>query len=376
MVKVIKDTADFLRHFWQRHERHASSVALLVGFIIDYFTLTRIDGLFDNLVLIFYLTVIALGIIFMHFYYSARRMRMAPVGSMLERFFGFIKTFAPVVIQFAVGGVMSGLVVFYSRSTTLGGSWPFLLLLVGFMIGNEFLQARYQRLTFQISVWYFVLLSYLIFAVPMVIGEIGTSIFILSGLISLVIVAVFVRIISRIVPERYERSGGWIMVSIGSILIAVNALYFYNIIPPVPLALKHADVYHSVVRTGATYTVKEEPDAWYEWFMWRDTFHATSPDRVFAYSAIFAPRGLTTDVTHTWQKYNEVTEAWDTVSTIPLPVVGGREGGFRGFTYTDRISPGAWRVNIRTQSGALIGRIGFDVETVPRAVETETVILE
>lgn len=364
------------KELWTKYESKISSFALGIGFIIDYLTLTRIDQLFDNLVLISYLILIAIGIILVHFYHSVVRMKIAPAGSKREQWFLWLRTFSPVVIQFAVGGMMSGLVVFYSRSASLGGTWPFLLLLVGFMIGNEFLKERYMRLTFQIAVWYFVLLSYLLFVIPMLAGQIGTVIFIISGIVSLFVVTLFVRIIALLCPDKYLLSKKYIVLSVGGIFIAVHILYFLNIIPPLPLSLKDADVYFSVVRDGDTYVVEQEIGRWYDSFIPGHTIHVLPPQRVYVYSAIFAPRGLRASVIHVWKKYDEGEHKWVTISRIPFNVYGGRAGGFRGYTFSDNISEGKWRVDMTTEKGSLIGRLSFSVTFVDQKRELETIILK
>ena len=365
-----------IRQFWQKYEGRLSSFALVIGFIIDYLTLTRIDQLFDNLVLISYLIIIALGIIFVHFYHSIIRMKLAPAGSARERWFLWVRTFSPVVIQFAVGGMMSGLVVFYSRSTSLGGSWPFLLLLVVFMVGNEFLKERYMRLTFQITVWYFVLLSYLLFAIPMLARQIGTTIFLISGLSSLLIVAIFVRIIALISPDKYLLSRKYIIMSILGVLVGINILYFLNIIPPLPLSLKHADVYHSVVREDGSYIVKDEIGKWYDILIPGDTVHIVTGERLYVYSAIFAPKGLNTKVIHVWETYNEDDGKWITISRVPFSVSGGRVGGFRGYSFSDSVKEGKWRVDMTTEKGLIIGRINFYVSIVDTKMKLRTQVLD
>jgi len=364
------------KELWMRYESRLSSFALGIGFIIDYLTLTRIDQLFDNLVLISYLTLIAVGIVLVNFYHSVVRMKIAPAGSKREAWFLWLRTFSPVVIQFAVGGMMSGLVVFYSRSASLGGTWPFLLLLVGFMIGNEFLKERYMRLTFQISVWYFVLLSYLLFAIPMLAGQIGTVIFFISGITSLLIIALFIRIIALLCPDKYVLSKKYIVLSVGGIYCAVTLLYFFNIIPPLPLSLKDADVYYSVVREGDTYRAEKEQGSWYDPLIPGHTVHIEPGQRIYVYSAIFAPRGLTTRVVHVWKRYDESKKRWITQSRIPFSVYGGRAGGFRGYTFSDSTSEGKWRVDMTTEKGALIGRLTFTLEYAKQPVEIENVVLE
>lgn len=374
-MKSFLKVKKFSQRWWEIHARHFGTIAFVGGFIIDYLTLTRIDQFFDNFVLIAYLTLVALGIVFVHFYNSKLRNSIAPTGSLREKPFLWVHTFAPIIIPFAVGGIMSGLLVFYSRSATLAGSWPFMLILLGMIAINELLKEGYARFTFQVSMWYFALLLYLLFAIPMLFGAIGVGPFLVSGVASLAIVAGFIRFLKSLSPWQYALSRKGIFRSILGIYVLVNVMYFFNIIPPVPLSLKDTGVYHHVVRSGNEYVAQGEIGEWYDMFLLKDTFHAVAGDRVYVYSAIFAPRGLSARVVHKWSKYDEVKEKWVVTGLIPFSVSGGRDGGFRGYTINN-VSSGDWRVDITTESGQIIGRVKFEVKQVASEVETERVILE
>jgi Protein of unknown function (DUF2914) len=140
-------------------------------------------------------------------------------------------------------------------------------------------------------------------------------------------------------------------------------LYFTGAIPPLPLALKDAGVYHSVAReSDGSYLLTEEPVPWYESFLrYNTTLHVVPGQSAYVYSAIFAPSGLSITVLHQWQRYDETSKTWVTTDTLAFPIEGGRDGGYRGYSSKSDITPGEWRVNVITQYGALIGRISFTV---------------
>jgi hypothetical protein len=52
---------------------------------------------------------------------------------------------------------------------------------------------------------------------------------------------------------------------------------------------------------------------------------------------------------------------------------GGRGGGYRTFSVSRQVRAGAWRVNVETPGGALLGRLRFNVILQPEepALETE-----
>jgi len=47
-------------------------------------------------------------------------------------------------------------------------------------------------------------------------------------------------------------------------------------------------------------------------------------------------------------------------------VVGGRDNGYRGYTFKRHVQPGRWRVEVRTETGRLLGRIPFELVPAER----------
>ena len=91
------------------------------------------------------------------------------------------------------------------------------------------------------------------------------------------------------------------------------------------------------------------------------------------YTAIFAPSGLSVTVLHEWQYWNDREDAWVTAETVPFYIVGGRDGGYRGYSVKSGLEPGSWRVNVITQYGQTIGRVSFQVVDVPSPVAIQEV---
>ncbi len=169
----------------------------------------------------------------------------------------------------------------------------------------------------------------------------------------------------RLMPET-RRQRTLIARVIAAIFVAFNVLYFTGAIPPLPLSLKDAGVYHSVVHdfSSGAYFVEGEPLPWYDALLRYNTvFHEGPGDIVVVYTSIFAPAGLSTNVLHEWQYYDPVVGAWKTEATIRYSIVGGRDGGYEGYSEYPSPMPGSWRVNMLTQYGALIGQVTFAVES-------------
>src|SRR3989344_6472432 len=182
-----------LKSFYFAYERYFSAGALLFGFVVDNLTLDRIDLLFENLILFSYILIAGLGIVGVQFLKS---------GHIHFLWFGKVAPFFPLFIQFAFGGLFSAFFVFYSRSGELAGSWLFILIVLAFLIGNEFFRRRYQELAFQISIFYLALFSYTIFSIPVLVGAMSAYIFLISGSASLILVSALLYVLIRISPAH------------------------------------------------------------------------------------------------------------------------------------------------------------------------------
>lgn len=366
----MKHLFDRAKDFYVQYERYLSAGALFLGFIVDNLTLTRIDLWFDNLILFGYLSIAALGIIVLNVVDSTPQVSVMGVRDSKRP---FVRAASLLSMQFAFGGLFSGFVIFYTRSASFFTSWPFLLLLIALLIGNEFFRERYQRLTFQLSLFFLALFSFMIFYVPIVVKVIGPEIFVLSGIVTLVIFAVFLQALGYFIADRLRRSKRALTWSVAGIFILMNVFYFTGIIPPLPLSLKDAGAYHNVSRGAQnTYEVTQEVRPWYEYFDFRKNMHVSAGAPVYAYSAIFAPTDLATHIIHSWQYYNEETDSWQEVSRVEFPIIGGRDGGYRGYTKKTSLMPGDWRVDVETEFGQVLGRISFEVIRTTSVPQLET----
>ncbi len=339
--------------------RHISVISFVCGFVLDASTFTRIDLLYDNSVFILYLLSAALGILLVH---AVETGRWAPRS--LRRY----RSWLPVLVQFPIGGLLSGSVIFYTKSASMVTSWLFLSILLVLFVGNEILRRRYDRLVFQVGMFYFALLAYAAMLVPVVVGTVGTGVFFTSGILSLFLISLMLQGIMRLFPDVYRHSVKHLALTIGGIFIVWHALYLTNIMPPVPLALKEIGIFHSVVRSKGAYDVTYEPRAWYE--VWRQTsemFHRAPGEAAYCFSAVFAPTRITTDIYHAWLHRNE-RGVWVRESRIPFTIQGGRDGGYRGYTIMRNLSEGEWRCVVETERGQVLGETRFSVAGVAESV--------
>jgi hypothetical protein len=345
---------------YKKYEKYISPISLIYGFIFTSLTLTRVDMPMENFWIIVNLLLVALGILGMTFYQNRAKEKNIPLEDVQKVHF-----YLTLVMQFAFGGLFSTFFVFYIRSSSVIQSWFFLLILLVLLVGNEVWKKRYERLVFQISVLFISLYLFLIFILPVLFHRLGADIFIISGITSLILIFLFLFLLKRIAKEKFQSNHHNLKISILAIFILMNVMYFTNIIPPIPLSLKASGAYHNIIKvTEGRYEGRKESETWWNSVRRYPVFHQRAGENVYAFSAIFSPIKLNTEIIHQWQYYNEVTKKWIDSSRIVLPISGGRDEGFRTYSAKQSVTPGLWRVKVMTTRGQVMGYINFKVERV------------
>ena len=360
LPKSVEELAEWYMHY-------VSPLSLIAGFLLDTFFLAkRVDLFLTNALLFTYLIVSAAAIFLINF---------IEAGKLREKIALRLLPLLPVVVQFCFGGLFSAYLSLYSRSANIAISWIFVIVLAALILLNERFSHFYRRFSVQVSFYFVVLFSFLIFFLPVVFKTIGPFMFLGSGTLAVAIIAIFLSLLFRYIPSLLSEKGRLrrCVSAIGTIYLLFNVLYFTNIIPPLPLALKSAGVYHTIDKLpDGTYRLTGERLPWYEEYLnYAPIYHRAPGEPIYVWSAIFAPSGLTTDVVHEWQRYDKAHGRWITESVVRFPIMGGRDGGYRGYSEKVTGAAGTWRVNVVTSYGQLIGRIAFtvaDASTTPLLV--------
>lgn len=341
-----------LKAFLKKYERYLSAGALLIGFLWDTITLTRIDYLFEVVVLGTHLSLVTLWIVIINLY-DSNKLTFPP--------FPLIRRIAPILMQVSFGALLSGLTVFYIKSASFTATFLFVLLLIALLIGNEFFRTRYQKLVFQSAFLFIIATTLFTLYLPVIFHSIGSFIFLLASVLALVYVFFVLWFLNFFMKERIHARKNAIVAVLSVFFIGLHVLYFTNVIPPVPLAIKDRGIYHDVDRVGDLYRVTEEKKSLVDFITPGETIHIIPGQSIAAYTAVFAPRELQTKLSHEWQYQND-NGTWITASIISYTISGGRDKGFRGYTQKSGIFPGKWRVNVKTARGQILGRISFTIE--------------
>ena len=337
------------------------AVFFLSGVTYDTFTLTRIDRLQDNLILLLYLVLLGALIVL------TGRLGVAPAEthelahpSGMARLLVQGRPYYPMTVQFLLGGLFSAYAIFYSRSATLTSTGVFLGMLVLLLVANEFLRDRLSNLRLLVSLYALVCFSFFTFFLPVMIGSIGTWVFLLGAVMSVGVTLRVVQLIYRRNSERTRREGILTAAPGVALIGLLVGFYFLNWIPPVPLSMKFGGIYREVQRQGDQFVLTYDRK-WYEiWKRAANPFPANEP--IYCFTAVFAPVALDTTIYHHWYFRTDSSNPFTHADKIPIKISGGREGGYRAYTFKQRLDPGDWRVDVETEDGRIVGRVSVRVE--------------
>lgn len=330
-------------------------MAFILGFITDYVLLNRIDDTFDNALLFFYVLLASVSIVLL---YGSIACKFG------ERPSAFFRKIAPMLMQYSFGGLFSGMLIFYSRSGALLASWPFLLLFIAAIYGNETMRNRGQQLVFNILAYFVGLFSYLVMVVPVFLGRMGPEIFVASGLLALLMVYLLIQILAKIIPNYMSLQTKPIVYMVFGLFVGLNTLYFTNVIPPIPLSLQEITIAHSVTRINdSTYEITYEPIPWYRIDKKiNTTFHPAPAGAVACFTRVFAPAKIDTEIFHVWE-YKDGEGNWVEHYKKSYAITGKAVNGYRGWTALSSARNGVWRCSVETARGQKLGQKEFSIDT-------------
>ncbi len=346
-----------LKVFFDKYERWLIPGLLFSGFIFDVITFRTLQIQTTLAVLGVHASLAGLAVLYSNF---INGLPSATSNSLTGKFVQYLKYISELVLQFTFGSLLSNALIFYWYSGAFFASWPMVILLVVLITGNEVFRDFYLRPAVQLSLYSFVLFSYFSLILPYIFTSLSPWLFVAAGLGSTSLVLLLVAVLARLVPAISKTS--WrISGSVLSVTAIMYALYFLNIIPPIPLSVRDAGVYHSIVIQSGEYVFEGESEAFPANLIPGQTVHASPSDNIFVYTAIYAPAELTTVIYHQWQFYDPVQRKWLDRDRLPFTIRGGRGEGFRGYTFKSRLTPGKWRVTVQTSRGQVLGRVPFTV---------------
>ena len=257
-------------------------------------------------------------------------------------------------VQFCFGSLFSALVVCYFKSSGTLASFILVILLAILLVGNEFLQKKYE--SFGVSLAFLSLLGtmFMNFTLPHLVHRIGFIWFFLSTLLSLA-VCVFIWKVSR----RSKK----VLIAPIAISACLVAAYLMNWVPPVPLVLKHQLVCQNFDKTDYSCDV-DAPSFLQKVGLKAPSVHHIPEQDIYVLASVYAPAELKAAIEYRWYFQNPTTGKYsltDKISSGRMVINGGREDGFRSFSRKKNVPAGRYRVEIAFKDGAVIGAQSFDV---------------
>lgn len=252
------------------------------------------------------------------------------------------------VLQFLFGSLLSALFILYFKSSSAGFAWVVTLVLGALLIANEFLEGEYRRLTLCWSMFGLCTMLFCNFALPFLLGSVHAMWFYLSTLLG----ATGCFWLYRRSPSN---SSIW---PVAVVALALMGAYRADMIPPVPLVKQAVLVGYDAEKTAEGYWITVQKSPW--WQFWRldsDHLQLAPGEKLVCFSAVFAPPGLHTHLIHDWQIKRK--GEWQSVSRPGFALAGGRNGGYRGYTFKTVPASGEWRVRIQTETGQTIAIKAF-----------------
>lgn len=343
----------------------------IAGVTYDSLTLTRIDRLADNLVLFFYVSLLGMLIILtgrtqlLPLHLPAHP--IPPLHTFLVTLHHRAQPYFPLILQFLFGGLFSAYAVVYFQSASWDTTAIFLILIVLLLVLNEMFRNRLSNVQVLVTLYAFVILTFLTYFLPVLTGWMNTFMFLLGAALSALVVIRVVQLIYTNIPLTDPRIPYMTCLPALTLIAILVGFYFLNWIPPVPLSLKFGGAFHHIVKTEHGFALTFREGAWYQpWKRSDDIFYGEGP--LYCFTAIFAPSSVETTIFHHWQYRPLSRNLGDspaplfTTDRIPITVSGGRANGYRSYTVKQHVPPGEWQVDVETQDGRLIGRIHFEVE--------------
>lgn len=343
----FKKCVTFLKHY-------QNPLIFVLGFLFDSFTVKRIDSLLDLLLEGVYIAALTVLLIYQ---YRENRQVWAP-GNLLKK----VWHYNVEALHFIYGGLLSVNVILYFKSSSGAKPIVFFLFLVAMLFMNEMPQIKKFGHRLRLGLYALCVSTLMIYLVPIAIGFMGDFVFLASMGLSLLIVWWVTTILTHSAQEP-KSARIKLFLPAGSVIFLIIVLYFFRLIPPVPLSVQAQGIYHDVQRSESQFILKAtKPPIYFFWKRQSRPFLYRDGDTIFYFVRVFAPSRFKHKVMIRWEFFDENKSTFKSVDLIPLTVKGGREDGFRGIAQKTNATAGRWRISTETEDGRTISTLTFDVK--------------
>jgi Protein of unknown function (DUF2914) len=328
------------------------AIFFFAGFAWDALTIGRKVAALDLLIFSGYLAGAGLLLFLM----SRPSFILADANKLPARLHWLYSSSLPyLLLQFLFGSLLSALFILYFMSASHMLAWLTTLFLGVLLVANEFLESEYRRFTLSWALFGLCAMLLFNFALPFLIGSVHAAWFYISTILGAALVV-------GLYAKTPNHMGS--IVPVWVLAFGLMLAYTADMIPPVPLVKREVAIAVDLKKVGGQYYLTQQASPW--WVFWRkhsDDLEIQAGQRVYCLSSIFAPRGLSTRLYHDWQRHTK-KQGWVTQSRVGFSLNGGRDDGYRGYTYKQNLADGEWRVRIETETHKTIAIQPFTVKTV------------
>jgi hypothetical protein len=351
-----------LQQKWEKYEKYAPASFFTSGFLFDVLTLDRIDSLFQ---IGQQFAFLALILVFLTYMLKDQMAPVIPPTNIFLRWLNPIWKYRVEAVHFLLGGLLSAYTLFFLKSASLLSSIVFLIIMTAILVGNEFSRVQTLSLGFKFGLLSFCYLIFLAYVVPIVTGFVGFGPFLI--VVGLTAVTMFY------IAHRYQKIGidptlvqRQVVRPTLIVLFSFVSLYALKVVPPIPLSAQYMGIFHRIERSPeGQYMAYYERPWWKFWQNGDQDFYARPGDKIHLFARVFSPVNFEDTIIAHWLLKTE-KQGWITQDRIPFTIKGGRDQGFRGYTFKSNYQPGNWRVQLETDDGRELGRIYFTLETDDR----------
>lgn len=352
---------DRIKNYYKANETRLNISFFLTGVLIDIFTVSDIDSIFTVTQQIIYLFVVG---ILLYFDFLSQQ----EGGIRVHRFFKKIWVYRDLAIHFLMGSLLSIYSIFFIKSASIVSSFAFIIFMISLMIINELKIFQRNKINLKIGLYLICVFSFFSMLFPVLLGFVGWQPFALSLIATLLFLWGLYRILLKRVQKTSVLRNALIWPGV-AVLSIFGLFYYLGWIPPVPLSTQEIGIYHNVEKTGSEYVLYHETPSWMFWRKGDQNFIAQEGDKIFVFVRVFSPARFSDKVILHWQLYDERKMQWMTTDRIAMSILGGRQGGYRGYASKQNYQEGDYRVLIETKDGREIGRLNFWVSLAEYPVD-------
>jgi len=321
----------------------------IAGFTFDAFMVGPIDHPLGMLQQVAYLALIGYFITLE----IVEMTRPLQIPKWLQKFWHYREE----LVHFQLGTLLNVYTLFYIKSSSIFSSFIFMAVIAGMLVANEHPRFKKFGVITRFSIFSLCVVSFFACTVPVFLKFMGIVPFVISIVLSAMVLGLFYWILEKKNIDGMILRRNIVEPGCAVILLFVF-LYWAQLIPPVPLAVKSIGIYFDVEKEKGSYKLSYVRPGWKFWQKGAQSFTYRSGDKIVCFVSIFSPTHFKDQIFLRWM-FKDPRFGWQNMDRIPMLIAGGREEGFRGYVAKTNYQGGDWKILVETTDGREVGRIYF-----------------